>query len=309
MQVRALTATGGKRKRMTLAQQDALLGYVFVAPRVLGFFVFVLGPLLAVLYFSLENRNLLSGQVSFAGWENYRVMFFEDPVFWQMLRNTFVFSAGLVPLNVALALILAILLAPQFRGVTFFRTVFFAPVVTSTVAWIIVWTFILQGDRGPLNQFLRVLSIEGPNWLREPDPAMFSIIITRVVKNVGLNMVIFLAALQDLPRDHVEAAQVDGARPLQVMRHVMIPFLAPSILLVTIITIIGSLNVFDHIMLLTSGGPSNATTVLAYYVYFNAFKSYEVGYASSIAVLLFVVALVLTIMQWSLRRRFVHYEQ
>ena len=294
---------------MTLAQQDALLGYVFVAPRVLGFFVFVLGPLLAVLYFSLENRNLLSGQVSFAGWENYRVMFFEDPVFWQMLRNTFVFSAGLVPLNVALALILAILLAPQFRGVTFFRTVFFAPVVTSTVAWVIVWTFILQGDRGPLNQFLRVLSIEGPNWLREPDPAMFSIIITRVVKNVGLNMVIFLAALQDLPRDHVEAAQVDGARPLQVMRHVMIPFLAPSILLVTIITIIGSLNVFDHIMLLTSGGPSNATTVLAYYVYFNAFKSYEVGYASSIAVLLFVVALVLTIMQWSLRRRFVHYEQ
>ena len=309
MQARALTATSGKRKRMTLAQQDALLGYVFVAPRVLGFFVFVLGPLLAVLYFSLENRNLLSGQVSFAGWENYRVMFFEDPVFWQMLRNTFVFSAGLVPLNVALALILAILLAPQFRGVTFFRTVFFAPVVTSTVAWVIVWTFILQGDRGPLNQFLRVLSIEGPNWLREPDPAMFSIIITRVVKNVGLNMVIFLAALQDLPRDHVEAAQVDGARPLQVMRHVMIPFLAPSILLVTIITIIGSLNVFDHIMLLTSGGPSNATTVLAYYVYFNAFKSYEVGYASSIAVLLFVVALVLTIMQWSLRRRFVHYEQ
>ena len=309
MQARALTATSGKRKRMTLAQQDALLGYVFVAPRVLGFFVFVLGPLLAVLYFSLENRNLLSGQVSFAGLENYRVMLFEDPVFWQMLRNTFVFSAGLVPLNVALALILAILLAPQFRGVTFFRTVFFAPVVTSTVAWIIVWTFILQGDRGPLNQFLRVLSIEGPNWLREPDPAMFSIIITRVVKNVGLNMVIFLAALQDLPRDHVEAAQVDGARPLQVMRHVMIPFLAPSILLVTIITIIGSLNVFDHIMLLTSGGPSNATTVLAYYVYFNAFKSYEVGYASSIAVLLFVVALVLTIMQWSLRRRFVHYEQ
>ena len=309
MQVRALTATGGKRKRMTLAQQDALLGYVFVAPRVLGFFVFVLGPLLAVLYFSLENRNLLSGQVSFAGLENYRVMLFEDPVFWQMLRNTFVFSAGLVPLNVALALILAILLAPQFRGVTFFRTVFFAPVVTSTVAWVIVWTFILQGDRGPLNQFLRVLSIEGPNWLREPDPAMFSIIITRVVKNVGLNMVIFLAALQDLPRDHVEAAQVDGARPLQVMRHVMIPFLAPSILLVTIITIIGSLNVFDHIMLLTSGGPSNATTVLAYYVYFNAFKSYEVGYASSIAVLLFVVALVLTIMQWSLRRRFIHYEQ
>jgi multiple sugar transport system permease protein len=271
--------------------------------------LFVIGPLFAVFYFSLENRNLLSGQVSFAGLENYRAMLFDDLVFWQMLRNTFVFSAGLVPLNVALALTLAILLAPQFKGVTFFRTVFFAPVVTSTVAWIIVWTFILQGDRGPLNQFLRVFGIEGPNWLREPDSAMFSVIITRVVKNVGLNMVIFLAALQDLPRDHVEAAQVDGARPLQVVYYIILPFLAPSILLVTIITIIGSLNVFDHIMLLTNGGPSNATTVLAYYVYFNAFKSYEVGYASSIAVLLFVVALVLTILQWSVRRRFIHYEQ
>jgi multiple sugar transport system permease protein len=309
MQARALIVPKAKRKGMPLAQQDALVGYLFVAPRVLGFLLFVIGPLFAVFYFSLENRNLLSGQVSFAGLENYRAMLFDDLVFWQMLRNTFVFSAGLVPLNVALALTLAILLAPQFKGVTFFRTVFFAPVVTSTVAWIIVWTFILQGDRGPLNQFLRVFGIEGPNWLREPDSAMFSVIITRVVKNVGLNMVIFLAALQDLPRDHVEAAQVDGARPLQVVYYIILPFLAPSILLVTIITIIGSLNVFDHIMLLTNGGPSNATTVLAYYVYFNAFKSYEVGYASSIAVLLFVVALVLTILQWSVRRRFVHYEQ
>ena len=138
---------------------------------------------------------------------------------------------------------------------------------------------------------------------------MFAVIFVRVLKNVGLNMVIFLAAIQDLPRDHVEAAHVDGANTWQTLRHIILPFLAPSILLATIITIIGSLNVFDHILLMTGGGPSNATMVLAYYVYFNAFKNYEVGYASAISVLVFVIALTLTVIQWSVRRRFVYNER
>jgi multiple sugar transport system permease protein len=174
---------------------------------------------------------------------------------------------------------------------------------------VIVWCFILQGKSGLLNQALSVFGIQGPNWLYEPASAMFSVIFVRVLKNVGLNMVIFLAAMQDLPRDYIEAANVDGANRWQTIRHIVLPFLAPSILLVTIITIIGSLNVFDHILLMTAGGPSNSTMVLAYYVYFNAFKSYEIGYGSSIGVLLFVIALTLTIIQWSVRRRFVFNER
>ncbi len=302
-------ASPPRRKGLTLAQKDALMGYLFITPRVLGFLIFVLGPLVAIFIFSLQNRNLLSGVVTFAGLDNYTTMFFEDPVFKLMVVNTLTFTAGLVPINLVLALVLAILLAPQFKGVTFFRVVFFAPVITSTAAWIIVWAFILQGQQGPLNQFLALIGIEGPNWLREPGSAMFSVIITRVIKNVGLNMVIFLAALQDLPREYVEAARVDGAKPMQVVRYIILPFLAPSILLVTVITVIGSLNVFDHILLLTNGGPSNATMVLAFYVYFNAFKAYEIGYASAIAVILFLTALVLTVAQWSLRRRMVYLEQ
>lgn len=298
-----------RRKGLTLSQKDALMGYLFILPRVLGFLVFILGPLGAIFIFSLQNRNLLSGTISFAGLDNYTYMLFEDPIFKEMVANTLTFTAGLVPLNLVIALALAILLAPQFKGVTFFRTVFFAPVITSTAAWIIVWAFIFQGQQGPLNQFLALLGIEGPNWLREPGSAMFAVILTRVIKNVGLNMVIFLAALQDLPRELVEAARVDGARPLQVVRYIILPFLAPSILLVTVITVIGSLNVFDHILLLTNGGPSNATMVLAFYVYFNAFKAYEIGYASAIAVVLFLAALILTIVQWSLRRRMVYLEQ
>lgn len=298
-----------RKRELTLAQQDALTGYLFVVPRVLGFLVFVLGPLVAIFIYSLQDRNLLSGQIAFIGLRNYETMLFEDPVFKQMVGNTLTFTAGLVPLNVLLALGLAILLAPQFRGVTAFRTIFFAPIITSTAAWVIVWTLILQGQQGTLNQFLALFGVEGPNWLREPTSAMFSVIITRVIKNVGLNMVIFLAALQDLPREYVDAARVDGARPWQVVRHISLPFLAPSIMLVTVITVIGSLNVFDHILLLTNGGPSNATMVLAFYVYFNAFKAYEIGYASAIAVVLFVTALVLTIAQWSLRRRMVYLEK
>jgi len=300
---------GTQKRRLSLAGRDSLWGYLFIAPQLFGFLIFVLGPLISIFVFSTQSRNLLSGEVSFISLENFRFMFQVDPVFYQMLRNTLVFASGLVPMNVILALMLAILLAPQFKGVSVFRAIFFAPVITSTVAWIIVWTFILQGDQGLINQALATIGVKGPNWLFEPGPAMFSVILVRVLKNVGLNMVIFLAALQDLPRDYVEAAEVDGASRMQTIRYIILPFLAPSILLVSVITVIGSLNVFDHILLLTGGGPSNSTTVLAYYVYFNAFRSYEIGYGSSIAVLLFLTALVLTAAQWSVRRRFVYHER
>jgi multiple sugar transport system permease protein len=297
------------RRGLSLAQRDSLWGYLFVAPQVLGFLAFVLGPLVAILVFSTQDRNLLSGQTSYIGLENFQHMFTQDPVFFKMLGNSLTFTAGLVPMNITLALMLAIMLAPQFRGVSFFRAVFFAPVITSTVAWVIVWSFMLQGKNGLINQFLGLFSVQGPNWLFEEGPAMFAVILVRVLKNVGLNMVIFMAALQDLPRDHVEAANVDGASRWQTIRHIVLPFLAPSILLATIITIIGSLNVFDHILLMTEGGPSNATMVLAYYVYFNAFKNYDIGYGSAISVLLFAIALTLTMLQWSVRRRFVYSER
>jgi len=303
------TVPKSKRRGLSLAQQDSLWGYLFVAPQVIGFFLFVLGPLVAILIFSTQDRNLLSGEISNIGLQNFERMFTQDPVFYKMLGNSLTFTAGLVPMNITLALMLAILLAPQFKGVSFFRAVFFAPVITSTVAWVIVWSFMLQGKSGLINQFLGLFGVQGPNWLFEEGPAMFAVIVVRVLKNVGLNMVIFLAALQDLPRDHIEAANVDGASRLQTIRYIVLPFLAPSILLATIITIIGSLNVFDHILLMTEGGPSNATMVLAYYVYFNAFKNYDIGYGSAISVLLFAIALTLTVIQWSLRRRLVYSER
>lgn len=290
---------GIRKKRSTL--RDPLYGYLFVMPQLLGFLVFVLGALVLVFAFSLQDRNLLSGTARFVGLENYGEMVSGDPLFAQVLVNSLVFTAGLVPLNVALALALAVLLDRQLPGRGLFRGLFFAPVVTSAVAWAIVWRFMLQGEQGTVNQTLRLVGLEGPNWLREPAWAMTAVIVTRVLKNVGLNMIIFLAALQNLPRECLEAARVDGANGLRLIRHIILPLLAPTTFLVTVITIIGSLQVFDHIVLMTEGGPANATMVLVYYVYYQGFRAFETGYASALAVVLFIVALGLTVLQWKMR--------
>jgi multiple sugar transport system permease protein len=292
----------GSFKRRRFVQLDAFYGYLFVAPQVLGFLVFVVGPLIAVFVYSFQARNLLTGQTTFVGIENYQDAFFNNPLFWKVLANSLIFTAGLVPLNVGLALLLAVLLGRALPGTTLFRTLFFAPVVTSSVAWAIMWRFMLQGEQGTINQFLALLGLTGPNWLREPAWAMVAVIVTRVLKNVGLNMLIYLAALQTIPRAYKEAARIDGANSWQVFARVTLPLLAPTTLVVTVLTVIGSLKVFDHILLLTGGGPANATLVLVYYIYQQAFEFFETGYASALAVLLFAVSLALTLIQWFMRQ-------
>lgn len=294
--------------RLSLARRDAMYGYLFIAPQLLGFVLLVLGPLVAVVVFSTQERNLLTGEVNNIGLGNFEFMLNEDPFFTKVLRNSLVFSGGLVPFNLILALVLALLLTQRVPGIVFFRMLFFAPVITSTVAWAVVWRFLLQGEAG-INSFLQLGGISGPNWLRETDWAMFSVIFTQVIKNVGLNTLIFMAALQNIPRDFNDAASVDGANLFQRVRHITVPMLSPTIMLVLLITLIGSLKVFDLIMLLTNGGPANSTNVLVFYIYFRAFKVFQTGYASSLALVLFVLALVITVVQWMLRRRFVYSER
>jgi len=274
-----------------------------VAPQVLGFLTFVIGPIIAVFWFALHRRNLLTGQSTFVGLTNFETMFTSDVVFQKVLVNSLVFTAGLVPLNIALALFLALLLSRQLPGVVAFRTLFFAPVVTSAVAWAIVWRFMLQNESGTINQLLALLGIVGPNWLREEGWAMASVIVTRVLKNVGLNMIIYLAAIQSIPTEYRDAARVDGASGWHVLRYITLPLLAPTTLLISVITIVGSLQVFDHILLMTGGGPANATLVLVFYIYQQGFNFFNTGYASAVAVMLFVVTLALTLVQWALRSR------
>lgn len=286
-----------------------LTAYLFITPQMLGYFLFVLGPLIAVIIYSFQERNLMTNTSQFVGLENFSKLLFSDKIFRQTILNTLIFSIGQVPLNIILSLLIAMLLSKSFRGVTFFRTLIFAPVVTSAVAWAIVWKFLLQGgDTGAVNALLKVIGIEGPNWLYEPGWAMISVIFNRVIKNLGMNVIIFLAAITNLPEHYFEAATIDGANRHQMFFKIKIPLLMPSILMVSILTVIGSLKVFDTIMLLTGGGPSNSTMVLVYYIYYQAFQFFEYGYASAVALILFIFVLIMTVIQWSARKRISHYE-
>ena len=292
-----------------LRRREALTGYGFVLPQLIGFTVFVLIPLVNVFIYSFHNKNMLFGTNIFIGLGNYKKLFTADSLFWLTLKNTFVFSILLVPMNLVLALLLALYLGEGGPGTRYTRTVIFLPVVTSGVAWAIVWKYLLQsGTAGPVNYFLSLLGIEGPNWLMDKNWAMASVVVNRVLKNLGTNVLIFYGAVMNMPQDVVEAARIDGAGAFTLLHKIKLPLLMPTILMVSIVTMIGSMRVFDTIRLMTDGGPEGSTMVLVYYIYHQAFKMFNTGYASAIAVVLFGIVLLLTIAQWTLRGRLSHYE-
>jgi multiple sugar transport system permease protein len=288
---------------LTLKMREAMEAWLFLSPTLAGFLIFFVAPLVAVLGYSLTEWNLLSQQATFVGLANYDDALMRNADFWHVARNSAVFALGLVPLNMALALLLALALSGQFRGVVVFRTIFFAPVVTSAAAWAIVWKFQLQGEAGFINQVLAGIGITGPNWLREPNWAMAAVIVTRVIKMVGLNMILYIAALQAIPRDYDAAARLEGASGLQIFRMITWPLLGPTTLVIMVITTIGSFKVFDHIYLMTGGGPENGTLVLAFYIYQQGFEFFNVGYASALAMIMFVIVMALTVVQLALRRK------
>jgi multiple sugar transport system permease protein len=304
----ALPVADERRKTTfwTTGRREGVVGYLFIAPQLIGIVLFVLIPLGLVVWYSLHEWNVLAGTFRFVGDANFRKLA-ADPALGDVLTATGIFSAGLVAFNLSFALLLAILVNQKLRGIAVFRTIFFSPVVVSLVAWTIVWSFLLQANGG-INGMLKVIGIEGPNWLRSPPTAMLSVIVVQVFKNVGLNMVLFLAALQGVPRDLYEAARVDGASRWTQFHAITLPLISPTLLLTMIITIVGSLQVFAQIAVLTQGGPGMSTTVLVYYLYQQAFQFHRFGYGATISILLFAIVALLTFAQWQMRRRIVFYE-
>lgn len=290
-----------------LANQEKIYGFIFIAPVLIGFITFILVPLLVSFYMSFTNWSLFGGS-KFIGIDNFKTILFQDKVFWKVWNNTFKFSMGLVPLNLLLAFGLALLLKQKIAGISFFRTAIFTPVVTSVVVWSIVWKFIFATEGGLINMMLKFIGIQGPAWLFDLKLTMPVVIVVSVLKNVGNNMVIFLASLYNVPEMYYEAATLDGASPWQKMKHITLPMITPTIFMLMIMTMIGSLKVFGQIYVMTGGGPANSTAVLVYYIYHQAFKLYEFGYASAVAFVLFIIILTLTILQWNVRKRWVHYE-
>jgi multiple sugar transport system permease protein len=290
----------------TAKRRDQLTGYLFIAPALAGTIIFVLIPLVLVVWYSLHECNVLADTFTFVRADNYRKLV-DDPNVPAMLRASLFLSAGLVVFNLVLALLLAVLLNQKLRGTTVFRVLFFSPVVVSLVAWTIVWGFMLQANGG-INGFLDAIGVQGPNWLRSGGTAMASVIVVQVFKNVGLNMVLFLAALQGVPQDLYEAARTDGANRWTIFRRITLPLISPTILLTSIITVVGSLQVFAQIAVLTQGGPGTSTTVLVYYLYQQAFQFHAFGYGATLSVLLFLIVLALTLIQWQMRKRWVFHE-
>ena len=297
------TGTLKKQKRL-----EALSGYAFIAPQIIGFAVFVLVPLCMIFVYSFQERNLLFGTSTFAGLSNYRELL-EDDLFRKTLVNTLVFSLGVVPLNLALSLALALYVGGGSRGVGFVRSIIFLPVITSGVAWSIVCKYLLQGgETGPINWFLMHIGLSGHNWLYEKGWAMLSVIVCRVLKNLGMNVLIFIGAVLNMPQDVIEAGKIDGAGKWRLFWSIKLPLLMPTVLMVTIVTVIGSMRVFDTIKLMTDGGPEGSTMVMVYYIYHKAFKMFDTGYASTLSVVLFLIVLFLTLAQWSLRKKVSYYE-
>lgn len=277
-------------------------------PMLLGYFTFLLGPVLVALAMSFTNWSLF-GDLKWIGLGNYHHAFVEDKVFLETMMNTFYFTILFVPLNIVLTLSLALLTQRQVPGIGVFRTAIFAPVVTSIVVWAIVWKYIFQTDNGLINATLKIFGIAGPAWLYDMDLAIPVVVVVSLLKSLGINMAIFLAALNGVPAMYYEAARMDGASRWKSFVHVTLPMISPSMFLVMMITLIGSMKVFGQIYIMTGGGPGTSTHVMVFYIYEQAFKYNEFGYGSAIAFILFLIIMALTLLQWYGRKRWIHFEQ
>ena len=299
--------SGRRRRRLPLEYRDSIWGYTFIMPMLIGFLAITIVPVIATFVLSLTNKNMMSQTTDFVGLSNY-IKLFSDKTFRATLRQTLYFTALLLPLNIGLSLALASLLKDKFRGCGFFRTAVFTPVVISAVVWGLLWRYIFQTDNGLINNILKLFGIKGPAWLMNLKLAIPVSVFVTLVKGVGMNMVIFIGALLDVPHDYLEAASLDGASKRRQFFSIMLPCISPSIFLVLIMTTINSLKVFGQIKALTNGGPGTASYVMVYYIYQMGFTNYKFGYASAASVILFLMIVALTILNWTLRKKWVYHE-
>jgi multiple sugar transport system permease protein len=279
---------------------------LFLSPTLVIFGVFVLFPVIFSFYLSFQQWNMFSSGATFVGLANY-AQIIRNPEFWMVLKNTFVYTLGTVPLNMLLSLIVAFFLNKKLAGKKFLRTAFFAPVIMSSVAAAVIWRWVYEPNFGLLNTVLGWFSIPAVNWLNDPTAAMFALIVMGVWKTFGVNMVLFSAGLQGIPEHYYEAAELDGAGRWSRFWYITIPLLSPTTFFVMVMSVIGSFQVFDTVYVLTSGGPLGTTKVLVFYLYEHAFKFFEMGYASAVAYLMFAIVFALTLLQTKYLKRSIHY--
>jgi multiple sugar transport system permease protein len=292
---------GSRRRR-----SDTLWGLFFIAPQVLGLVAFSLFPVVYAFVLSLMKWDGL-GEREFVGLANFRDQF-TDPKFQDALVHTIVYTAIAVPGSVILSLLLA-LAVNRVGGKTIYRTIFFLPTITSSVAVSMVWLWMLNGDFGVINVYLREnLALDPPNWLVDTTWVIPAIAMVAVWAGLGFNMVIFLAGLQGIPQTYLEAAQIDGASKFRQFWNITLPLLSPTTFFVTIMSIIASFQVFDMVYVMTDGGPGNASSTMVFHIYELAFVKFTFGMSSAAAVVLFVIILGVTLLQFWGQKHWVHYD-
>ena len=298
-------------------------GYLFIAPWIVGFLVFTAGPMLASVVLSFTDYDMKSAQP--VGTGNYASLLWRanpagghgDPQFYQSLWNTFYYALFSVPLGLTGSLLLAVLLNQKLKGLSFFRTIYYLPSLVPAVASSLLWIWILQPDSGLLNQFLsaafvhwpiNLLHLSTPRWLQSETWSKPSLVLMSLWGIGGSRMIIFLAGLQGIGDQYYEAARIDGAGALGTFRHVTLPLITPVIFFNLVLGIIGAFQAFTQAYIMTGGGPNNSSLLYALYLYQLAFERLQMGKASAMAWILFLILLIFTVIQFNSSKKWVHYE-
>ncbi len=302
----SLKVDNPSKRRRDLSKN--LVAYSFILPNLLGFAIFTLIPIgfsLGLAFMSWDGAN----EISWVGLDNFNELR-DDKTFKIALENTLYYVAYTVPLTMAASLGLAMLLNQPIRGRNIFRTIYFFPYVASLVAVAVVWNMLFFPSAGPVNEFLRAVGVDDPpRWSASIDWAMPTVIMASIWRGMGYYMIIYLAALQGIPAILYESAEIDGADGWQKFRHITLPMLTPATFFISIMLTIQCFKVFDLILVMTNGGPGRATNVLVLHTYNTAFRRFEFGYSSAIAMVLFALVMGITIVQFYMEKRWVEYSQ
>jgi multiple sugar transport system permease protein len=304
-----------KKVQFKDSTKEAIAGYGFLAPNFIGFLLFTSLPVVASLVLSFMKVDLIASPkiFNFIWLDNFKLLF-SDPYFWKYSWNTLVLMLA-IPFSMGGSLFLALLLNQKLKGIVFFRTIYFLPTICSGVAIYVLWKLIYNPEFGVFNSLITKfgaplgLNLTGPNWLTDEGWAKPALIIMSVWQTVGgYNMILYLAALQGVPRDLYEAAEIDGANSWQKFWAVTWPQISPTTFFIATMSIIGGFQAgFDAAYIMTGGGPNGSTTTIMYYIYNNFYQWQEMGYAASISWVLFIVIFAITILKWKVFGKWVHY--
>jgi multiple sugar transport system permease protein len=298
-----------RKKRINRSKMnDYIWAYCFIAPTLIGLGIFYIWPVFQTLHFSFTKWGDFGGH-TWTGLQNYKQLFSDGEV-WVATRNTFIYTFLTVPISIIISMVVAVLLNQKIKAVGLYRTLFFLPVVTMPVAVAMVWSWLLNSRYGLINYILGLFSIKGPDWLTNPNLALYSIIIVGIWSAIGTQMVIFLSGLQGIPTTYYEAAKIDGASPFTQFFRITLPMLTPVIFFELVISLIGAFQVFDLIFLMINQNSVTMqhTETLVYLFYQHSFVTNDKGYGAAIAMLLFFIVLIFTVLQVLFQKKWVHYQ-